>query len=118
MGRESLISADFPVVSLMIRDLTPETSSPQTSPTAIESAKAAIFPNNPMHGTAAVEPSVGCVCDSFDTVLAETMLGLSKSEGCRSKGPWRNVEEAEFETLEWADCCNNRRLLEAIGDIP
>ena len=33
-------------------------------------------------------------------------------------GPWRNVDEVEFATLEWVDWFNNRRLLEPIGEIP
>jgi len=33
-------------------------------------------------------------------------------------GPWRNVDHVEFETLEWVDWFNNRRLLEPIGYIP
>ena len=28
------------------------------------------------------------------------------------------MEEVELETLKWADCFNNRRLLEPIGYIP
>jgi len=33
-------------------------------------------------------------------------------------GPWRNVEDVEFATLEWVDRFNNRRLLEPIGETP
>jgi len=33
-------------------------------------------------------------------------------------GPWRNVEDVEFETLDWVDWFNNKRLLEPIGYIP
>jgi len=34
------------------------------------------------------------------------------------QGPWRNVDHVEFETLDWVDWFNNRRLLEPIGNIP
>jgi putative transposase len=67
---------------------------------------------------AGVEPSVGSVGDSYDNALAETIFGLFKTEVIRRNGPWRNIEEVEFATLEWVDWFNNRRLLEPIGDIP
>ena len=67
---------------------------------------------------AGIEPSVGSVGDSYDNALAETIFGLFKTEVIRKSGPWRNLEEVEFATLEWVDWFNNRRLLEPIGDIP
>jgi transposase InsO family protein len=67
---------------------------------------------------AGIEPSVGSVGDSYDNALAETIFGLFKAEVIRRNGPWRNIEEVEFATLEWVDWFNNRRLLEPIGDIP
>jgi len=67
---------------------------------------------------AGVEPSVGSVGDSYDNALAETIIGLFKTEVIRRNGPWRNIEEVEFATLEWVDWFNNRRLLEPIGNIP
>jgi putative transposase len=65
-----------------------------------------------------VEPSVGSVGDSYDNALAETIFGLFKAEVIWPNGPWRNLEEVEFATLEWVDWFNNQRLLEPIGDIP
>jgi putative transposase len=67
---------------------------------------------------AGIEPSVGSVGDSYDNALAETVIGLYKTEVIRKKGPWRYLEAVEFETLDWVDWFNNRRLLEPIGDIP
>jgi len=67
---------------------------------------------------AGIEPSVGSVGDSYDNALAETIFGLFKTEVIRPNGPWRNIEEVEFSTLEWVDWFNNRRLLGPIGDIP
>ena len=69
-------------------------------------------------GSTGVEPSVGSVGDSYDNALAETIFGLFKAEVIRPNGPWKNLEEVEFATLEWVDWFNNRRLLEPIGDIP
>ncbi|MGB3167764.1 MAG: IS3 family transposase [Alteraurantiacibacter sp.] len=65
-----------------------------------------------------IEPSVGSVGDSYDNALAETVIGLFKTEVIRPRGPWRHLEAVEFATLEWVDWFNNRRLLEPIGHIP
>ena len=67
---------------------------------------------------AGIEPSVGSVGDSYDNALAETVIGLYKTELIRKRGPWRNLEAVEFATLEWVDWFNHRRLLESIGDMP
>jgi putative transposase len=67
---------------------------------------------------AGIEPSVGSVGDSYDNALAETVIGLFKTEVIHRRGPWRSFEAVEFATLEWVDWYNNRRLLEPIGNIP
>jgi putative transposase len=67
---------------------------------------------------AGIEPSVGSVGDSYDNALAETIIGLFKTEVIRRLGPWKSLEAVEFATLEWVDWFNNRRLLEPIGNIP
>ena len=45
-------------------------------------------------------------------------LACSKTELIRRRGPWRGLDAVEVATLEWVDWYNNRRLFEAIGDIP
>jgi transposase InsO family protein len=60
---------------------------------------------------AGIEPSVGSVGDSYDNALAETVIGLFKTEVIHRRGPWRSLEAVEFATLEWVDWFNNRRLL-------
>jgi len=67
---------------------------------------------------AGIETSVGSVGDSYDNALAETIIGLYKTEVIYRRGPWHNLEHVEFATLEWVDWFNNRRILEPIGDIP
>jgi transposase InsO family protein len=67
---------------------------------------------------AQINPSVGSVGDSYDNALAETVIGLYKTEVIRPRGPWRNQDEVEYATLEWVDWFNHRRLLEPIGDVP
>ena len=68
--------------------------------------------------TAGIEPSVGSVGDSYDDALAESIIGLFKTEVIRRLGSWKSLEAVEFATLEWVDWFNNRRLLEPIGNIP
>ena len=63
-------------------------------------------------------PSVGSVGSSYDNALAETIIGLFKTEVIWKKGPWKNLETVEFSTLEWVHWFNNRRLFEPIGHIP
>ena len=60
---------------------------------------------------AGIEPSVGSVGDSYDNALAETVIGLFKTEVIHRRGPWRSLEAVEYATLEWVDWFNNRRLL-------
>ena len=67
---------------------------------------------------AGIEPSVGSRGDSYDNALAESVIGLYKTEVIRRRGPWRHLEAVEFATLEWVDWFNNRRLLEPIGYLP
>ena len=67
---------------------------------------------------AGIEPSVGSVGDSYDNALAESVIGLFKTEVIRRRGPWRTVEDVEFATLEWVWWFNYHRLLEPIGYLP
>lgn len=61
--------------------------------------------------------SVSSRGDSYDNALAESVIGLFKTEVIRNKGPWRGLDDVEFATLEWVDWWNNRRLLGPIGMI-
>jgi putative transposase len=62
--------------------------------------------------------SVGSRGDSFDNALAETIIGLYKTELIRRRGPWKGIDQIEYATLEWIDWFNHRRLLEPIGYVP
>jgi putative transposase len=62
--------------------------------------------------------SVGSRGDSFDNALAETIIGLYKTELIRRHGPWKGLDDVEYATLEWVDWFNHRRLLEPIGQVP
>lgn len=67
---------------------------------------------------AGIAPSVGSQGDAYDNALAESVIGLYKTEVIRRRGPWRSLEAVEFATLEWVDRFNMRRLLGPIGDVP
>jgi len=66
-------------------------------------------------------PSIGSVGDSFDNALAETVIGLFKTElirGPARSGPWKAVEDVELATLGWVHWHNTQRLHGYLGDIP
>lgn len=67
---------------------------------------------------AGIEPSVGSRGDSYDNALAESVIGLFKTEVIRLRGPWRSLEDVEFATLTWVWWFNNHRLLGPIGHLP
>lgn len=67
---------------------------------------------------AGVSGSVGTVGDAYDNALAESVIGLFKTELIKPRGPWRTAEQVEIATLEYVDWFNHRRHYEACGDIP
>jgi transposase InsO family protein len=67
---------------------------------------------------AGVASSVGSTGDSYDNAMAESIIGLFKTENIWPRGPWKNIDEVEYATLEWVNWYNNKRLLGPIGDIP
>lgn len=69
-------------------------------------------------GEAGLEPSVGSRGDSYDNALAETVIGLYKTEVIYHNGPWKGLEDVEYATLEWVSWYNTQRLLEPIGYLP
>jgi transposase InsO family protein len=67
---------------------------------------------------AGIAPSVGSRGDAYDNALAESVIGLFKTEVIQRLGPWRNLDNVEFATLTWIDWFNTRRQLEPIGYVP
>ena len=59
--------------------------------------------------------SIGTVGDSFDNALAESVIGLYKTECVRLDGPFRTVDELELATLSWVHWYNTQRLHSALG---
>ena len=64
-----------------------------------------------------IEAFVGTTGDSYDNVMAETMIGLFRTEVIHARSPWRSPDAVECATLEWVDWFKNRRLLEPIGHV-
>jgi putative transposase len=62
--------------------------------------------------------SVGSRGDSFDNAMAESTIGLYKTELIRRRGPWQGLDHVEFATLEYVDWFNHRRLHSELGLIP
>ena len=64
------------------------------------------------------QPSAGTVGDAYDNALAESVIGLYKTELIKPQGPWHTAEQVELATLDYVDWFNHRRLYETCGDIP
>ena len=68
-------------------------------------------------------PSIGTIGDSFDNALAETTIGLFKTELHRNPaalvangGPWRGLVDVELATCGWVSWFNAERLHGELGD--
>jgi putative transposase len=67
---------------------------------------------------AGIDPSVGSVGDAYDNALAESVIGLFKTELINPGTPWRTAEQVEAATLHYVHWFNHHRLLETNGDLP
>jgi putative transposase len=68
-------------------------------------------------------PSVGTVGDALDNALAETTIGLYKTECVRDESPFRRgplatLADLEEATSAWVHWYNTRRLMHRLGRIP
>lgn len=68
-------------------------------------------------------PSIGTVGDSYDNAMAETTIGLFKTELHRNPaalrrngGPWRGLDDLEIAVCEWVCWFNTERLHSELGD--
>lgn len=62
--------------------------------------------------------SIGTVADSYDNAMAESVVGLYKTECTRPDGPFRGVDDLELATCSWVAWFNSARLHSAIGYFP
>jgi putative transposase len=64
-----------------------------------------------------VDASVCTVGDAYDNALAESQIGLYKSELIWPGGPWRGRDHVEIQTLDWVHWFNTERTHESIDDF-
>ncbi|GGM62094.1 hypothetical protein GCM10010489_37040 [Microbacterium saperdae] len=64
-----------------------------------------------------IDPSVGSVGDAYDNSLAESQIGLYKSELIHHEGPWRDVDQVEAATASWVLWFNTERTHGSIDDL-
>lgn len=62
--------------------------------------------------------SIGSVGDSYDNAMAESVIGLYKTECVKEDGPFMTVDELELATLSWVHWFNEQRLHSSIGYVP
>src|SRR6266581_5122128 len=67
---------------------------------------------------AGIAPSVGSAGDSYDNALAESIIGLYKTEVIDHLGPWETPARVEAATAEWAGWYNTRRVMRRTGGRP
>ena len=70
-----------------------------------------------------MRPSIGTVGDAFDNALAETTIGLYKTECTRAgspfrPGPFARLSDIEQATSSWVRWYNNDRLMHRLGRRP
>ena len=68
-------------------------------------------------------PSIGTIGDSFDNAMAETTIGLFKTELHRNPaalaangGPWRGLDDLEIATCAWVPGSTSERLHGELDD--
>lgn len=64
-----------------------------------------------------IDPSVGSVGDADDNSLAESQIGLYKSELIHHEGPWRDVDQVEAATASWVLWFTTERTHGSIDDL-
>ncbi len=69
-------------------------------------------------------PSIGTIGDSYDNAMAETTIGLFKTELHRNPaalgangGPWRGLDDLELATCGWVAWFNEQRFHGELGDL-
>ena len=65
-----------------------------------------------------VRRSMGRRATALDNALAESLIGLYKTELIKPRGPWHTIHEVDVATAAWVDWYNNPRLHGACGGRP
>ncbi len=58
---------------------------------------------------------MGSVGDSYDNALAESTIGLYKTEVVERIGPWKSRADVEWQTARWIKWYNTKRIHSSIG---
>jgi putative transposase len=68
-------------------------------------------------------PSIRTIGDSFDNAMAESVMGIFKTELHRNPaaladngGPWRGLDDLEIATCAWVSWFNEERLHSELDD--
>jgi putative transposase len=68
-------------------------------------------------------PSIGTIGDSYDNAMAESVMGIFKTELHRNPAaiaengsPWRGLDDLEIATCAWVSWFNEDRLHSELGD--
>ena len=74
-------------------------------------------------GIEGIAASIGSVGDAYDNALAESTIGLFKTEVIGRNSPFRahpakTVDDIEYAMMEWVDWYNHRRLHSLLGYVP
>ena len=85
---------------------------------ALDALEQAIWARNERLADEGAVGSVGSRGDSYDNAVAESTIGLYKTELIRRRGPWRGVEDLELATLDYVHWFNHQRLHGAADDLP
>ncbi|MGQ0431876.1 MAG: IS3 family transposase [Microthrixaceae bacterium] len=69
-------------------------------------------------------PSIGTIGDSFDNAMAESVIGLFKTELhrnpaalARNRGSWRGLDDLEIATCGWVSWFNDERFHGELDDL-
>ena len=69
-------------------------------------------------------PSIGTIGDSYDNAMAESVMGLFKTELHRNPaamaqngGPWKGLDDLEIAICAWVSWFNEERLHSELGDL-
>lgn len=59
---------------------------------------------------AGADASIGSISDGYDNAVAESTIGLYKTELINQQEPWKTMEQVQFATLQRVDWYNHQRL--------
>ncbi|MET7771998.1 integrase core domain-containing protein [Nocardia sp. NPDC005366] len=70
-----------------------------------------------------IAASIGSIGDAYDNALAESTIGLFKTEAVARDspfltGPLKSLADVEFAAMDWIDWYNNQRLHSLLGQVP